>query len=73
VEANGHLFMAWVCEGGNVGREADSREAQAFFWRNRIAQWGEEYCSEMLEGLRKLFKVPPADLRLEALLEGLPT
>ena len=57
-----------MCEGGNVGREADSKSARAFLLLKRCELFGYDYVDEVVNGLLALFKVPPSDLRLAALL-----
>ena len=68
IERERHIFCAFVCEGGNVGREADSKSARAFLLLKRCDLFGYDYVDEVVNGLLALFKVPPSDLRLAALL-----
>jgi hypothetical protein len=71
---NAHLefFGAHVCAYHNVSRIADSGEARALFFRNRVEVWGEDYCKEMLEGIQARLKVRRPELELSAILAARP-
>jgi len=73
IDRHPDVLLAAVCHNHNTGRDHDTKANRAYLLQLRVEEFGYDYVAGVLEGLRKLFKVPPADLRLEALLEGLPT
>ena len=69
VKANEPFFIVSICNVHNAQTKlADVKEAQAYLWAEHVKTWGREYCEDMLEQLRACYKVPPPELRLEALL-----
>jgi hypothetical protein len=62
------VLIGVVCHSHNTGRTHDSKGNRAFLLLKRCDLFGYDYVDEVVNGLLALFKVPPSDLRLAALL-----
>ena len=69
-DAHAEVLIGVVCHSHNTGRTHDTKANRAYMLQKRVDLFGFEYVGGIIEGLRALFKVPPEDLRLEALLEA---
>jgi hypothetical protein len=69
-EKHAEVLIGVVCHSHNTGRTHDEAKNRAYLLQKRVDVFGYEYVNGVVEGLRQLFKVPPMDLRLEALLDG---
>ena len=68
IQANKEVLLAHICHAHNTGRVHDEKRHRAYLLQRRVEIFGFEYVNAVVEGLRRLFKQPPAGLRLEALL-----
>ena len=67
-DRNAEVLLGDVCASHNVGRVHDEKKHRAYLLHKRVELFGWEYVDDVIEGLRALHKVPPPELRLEALL-----
>lgn len=68
-ETHPEIFIAKICAAHNTSRMADTKEARRYLLQRRVANFGYEYVSGVLEELQTKFKVPRPELTARALLE----
>jgi len=68
VDDNGWLFWADICEGHNVGRTADTKQAKRYLLSRRVDRYGIMTVGRTLAEFRKLFKSDASDLTIEGLI-----
>jgi hypothetical protein len=69
-ERHAEILIADICHAHNTSRAHDTKENTAHLLRKRCSVFGEEYVSEVLEGLRDLSKSRPPEWRLSALVSS---
>ena len=67
-EKNSEILIASICHNHNTGRDHDTKQNTAAILKVRVSDFGVEYVSGVLEGLRLLSKSRPPEWRLSALL-----